>query len=144
MRFWDSSAIVPLLSGEASMVGIERLLQEDDEVTVWWGTWAECAVAVSRLRREGRLDDTGEERARAVLGRLADSWTEGRPTGDLRLLATLLAKDHPLRAADALQLATALIWCEGDVAGKEFVCLDNRLRRAAHAEGFIVLPKEPV
>ena len=114
MRFWDSSAIVPLLSREASTIAVKRLLQENDEVTVWWGTWAECAVAISRLRREGRIDDMGEERARTVLGRLTDNWTEGRPTDDLRLLATLLAKDHPLGAADALQLATALIWCEGN------------------------------
>ena len=99
------------------MVAVERLLPEDDEVTVWWGTWAECAVAVSRLRREGRLDDTDEERAR-----------------------TVLAKDHPLRAADALQLATVLIWCGGVVAGKGFVCLDNRSRQAAYADGFDVLP----
>lgn len=126
------------------MVALERLLQENDAVTVWWGTWAECAVAVSRIRREGRLEDSGEERARALLDRLASNWTEGRPTDDLRLLAALLAKDHPLRAADALQLATALIWCGGDTEGSGFVCLDGQLRRAALGEGFTVLPEEPV
>jgi predicted nucleic acid-binding protein len=113
-------------------------------MTLWWGTWAECAVAISRLRRERRLDSEGEEKTRAVLGLLAESWVEVEPSDDLRLLASLLSRDHPLNAADALQLAAALRWCEGNTAGAGFVCLDNQLRRAASDEGFDVLPEEPV
>lgn len=48
---------------------------------------------------------------------------------------------HPLRAADALQLAAALVWSRGQVAGHHFVCLDQRFREAARREGFTVLPK---
>ena len=113
-------------------------------MTLWWGTWAECAVAISRLRRERRLDSEGEEKTRAVLGLLAESSVEVEPSDDLRLLASLLSRDHPLKAADALQLAAALRWCEGNTAGAGFVCLDNQLRCAASDEGFDVLPEEPV
>lgn len=53
----------------------------------------------------------------------------------------LVSKDYPLKAADALQLAAALRWCEVDTDDRRFVCLDNRLRRAAEDEGFDVLPE---
>jgi predicted nucleic acid-binding protein len=47
---------------------------------------------------------------------------------------------HPLRAADALQLAAALIWCEEQPHGETFVSLDDRLRGAASKEGFTLAP----
>lgn len=134
--------MLPLLSQERFSNIVTNLLRDDDEMAVWWGTWAECAVAISRLRRESRLGEEAEEEARAVLDLLADDWLEVQPADDLRLLAALLSRGHPLRAADALQLAAALRWCEGDTSGAGFVCLDERLRRAASNEGFDVLPEE--
>ncbi len=47
---------------------------------------------------------------------------------------------HPLRAADAMQLAAALVWTEDATSGAEFVCLDQNLREAALKEGFTILP----
>lgn len=141
MRFWDSSALLPLFSEETFSGVAAELLREDDEVVVWWGTWIECSVAISRLRREIRLDDTDEEQARAALDRLASTWIEHRPTDSTRLLALLVSKYHPPKAADALQIAAALRWCEGDTEGTGFVCLDHRLRRAAWGEGFDILPE---
>lgn len=132
--------MLPLFSEEAFSETVAELLRADNELVVWWGAWIECAVAISRLRREGKLDEEGQEGARAALDRLADDWTERRPEDDTRLLAMLISKQHPLRAADALQLAAALRWCEGDTSDKGFVCLDERLRRAASDEGFGVLP----
>ena len=142
MRFWDSSALLPLISDEKFSDTVADLLREDADTTVWWGTWAECAVAISRLRREGRLDEEREELTRDVLDVLAQTWVEVRPTDDLRLLSSLLSQYHPLRTADCFQLAAALRWCEGDTTGRNFVCLDDRLRRAARDEGFQVLPGE--
>jgi predicted nucleic acid-binding protein len=46
---------------------------------------------------------------------------------------------HDLRAADALQLAAALMWAHG-VRGRPFVVTDGRLRTAAAASGFDVRP----
>jgi predicted nucleic acid-binding protein len=141
LRFWDSSAVLPLVFDEKFSVTIADLLREDAEVAVWWGTRAECAVAISRLKRRGGLDERSEESARDVLNVFAETWIEMRPTDDLRLLATLLSKYHPLRTADCFQFAAALRWCEGDVGGSCFVCLDDRLRKAAQDEGFVVLPE---
>ena len=133
--------MLPLIFREAMSERVAALTRDDDDITVWWGTWAESAVAVSRLKREQDFDDGTEENARARLDGLAADWTEIDPEDDLRLLASLLSKDHPLNAADALQLAAALRWCEGDTVGAGFVCLDDRLRRAALDERFDILPE---
>jgi hypothetical protein len=57
----------------------------------------------------------------------------------LRRLAQRLVRVHPLRAADAFQLAAALVAAEPDPSGVEFVCLDPRLANAASREGFRVV-----
>ena len=101
----------------------------------------ECSLAISRLRRENKRTEAGEERTRATLDRLSADWIEVEPTDELRLLTMLVSRDHPLKAADALQLAAALRWYEGSADGAVFVCLDDRLRRAAEDEGFDVLPE---
>ncbi len=88
------------------------------------------------------MDEESEDAARNRLNRLADEWVEVDPVNDLRLLSSFVSKDHPLKAADCFQLAAALRWCEGDVDGSGFVCLDDRLRKAARDEGFVVLPME--
>ena len=49
-----------------------KLLREDGEIVVWWGTLVECAVAISRLLREGMLTEEDEEEARASLELLAE------------------------------------------------------------------------
>jgi predicted nucleic acid-binding protein len=135
---------MPLIFEETNSDTATGLLRDDSDMSVWWGIWAECSVAISRLKHVGWLDEDGEERARAVLDLLAEIWTEMRPTDDLRLLAALLSKDHPLKTADALQLAAVLRWCEGHATGTAFVCLDDRLRRAARSEGFSAMPESEV
>lgn len=87
------------------------------------------------------MNEEGEEETHIALDRLSENWQEIEPTNELRLLAMLVSRDHPLKAADCLQLATALRWCEGNTDEAGFVCLDNRLRRAAEDEGFSVLPE---
>jgi hypothetical protein len=116
LRFWDSSAIVPLLSNQPASGTITRLLREDTEIAVWWGAWVESAVAVSRLKREGRLNDDGEDEARATLDQLAEAWSEVRPTEEVRLLASLISREHPLKAGEQgderdLVIAATNSWC---------------------------------
>lgn len=135
--------MVPLISEQATSGTVNGLLDEDGAIAVWWGTWAECAVAISRLRREEVLNYDDGLMSRIVPGLIAGAWTEVGPTDDVRLTAAILSQDHPLKTADALQLAAALRWCEGDTGSAGFVCLDDRLRRAARGEGFDVLPVLP-
>lgn len=135
--------MLPLIFREEASERVADLLRDDGDIAVWWGTWVECAVAISRLKREKELDDETEDNARARLERLAEDWYEIEPTGDLRLLAMIVSRDHHLKAADCLQLAPVLRWCEGDPGGAGFACLDDQLRRAAREEGFDVPPELP-
>ena len=141
MRFWDSSALLPLFSEEKFSDTVTSFLREDADVAVWWGTWIECSVAISRLKRENKLTEMGEEEARRALDQLSADWLEVDPNEGLRLLAMLVSKTHSLKAVDCLQLAAALRWCEGDTEESSFVCLDNRLRQAAEDEDFDLLPE---
>lgn len=141
MRFWDASAILPLLVEETTTAAITALLREDTEIVAWWATETECVSAIARLEREGAL--TGET-ANDVLRRLdamRHAWNEVQPVPSIRVTARRLLRVHTLRAADALQLSAAVITAEHDPSTLEVVCLDDRLRSAAEKEGFVVLPK---
>ncbi len=140
MRFWDTSAILPLISREPFSDEMRRLLEEDAGMAVWWATRVECISAISRRARDGSLGPEGEASARGLLDDLSESWTEARPTARLRALAEQALATHPLRAADALQLASAQIWRQSQPSGRPFVCLDERLRTAALRSGFVLLP----
>lgn len=139
MRFWDTSAVVPLLLQQEATARVTGLLSDDPEIVAWWGTPVECASAAARLRREERLTVAEEERALELLSRLRDSWLEVLPSEVVRERAFRLLRVHPLKAADALQLAAARVWAR-DAPGAELVTFDERLALAARLEGFRVLP----
>lgn len=142
MRFWDASVLIPLCLQERQSTALKRLAQEDESLAVWWGSSVECLSAFARLRREAVLSETEEEQARLILRALQGALTEIEPTPAVREQAGRVLRLHPLRAADALQLAAALVWCQGDPLQQGFVCLDQRLREAARREGFTVFPNK--
>lgn len=141
MRFWDASAVIPLCVRDPASAMIRRLAREDEAIAAWWGTMVECYSALSRLRRQGDLDASHIGQARHLLQRLAEAWSEVAPGPEVRDQALRLLGLHSLRAADVLQLAAALVWADRRPLGRPFVCLDSRLREAARAEGFLVLPQ---
>jgi predicted nucleic acid-binding protein len=143
VRFWDTSAIIPLLVDEPESARARRLAKEDPAIMAWWTTRTECMSALARLRRERSIDPEGETRTRALLRQLAARWSEVSPGERLRSRAERLLSVHRLRAADAFQLAAALVWTRGKTAGRGFVSFDDRLRKAAALEGFDVLPTHP-
>jgi len=140
VRFWDSSALVPLLLEEPETTRLRQLGAADPHLALWWGSPVECASAIARAERSGVLSSPV---ARDVERRAASLWDAAHhvePTEDVRVAALRVLRLHPLRAADALQLAAALAWCRGRTSGAPFVCLDDRLREAASREGFLVEP----
>ena len=140
MRFWDSSALLPLLVAEPVSRRLEELLRRHPGIVLWWGAPVECVSALARLQREGTLARSGLRQAREVLDQLRASAFEVQPLAEVRARALRLLAVHRLRAADSLQLAAALIWCRERPQGVGFVCLDDRLRLAAGGEGFQVIP----
>ena len=104
------------------------------------GNVARSAERLARLVREGEL--TADERAAAVklLMQLRAAWDEILPTEKVRAIAEEIPDAHGLRAADAVQLAAALVWCRERPKQRPLVCFDERLRTAATALGFSVRP----
>lgn len=141
MRFWDTSAVIPLCVLEPATPRARHIAEADPSLVVWWATRTECVSAVARRHRDGHLNVSAEQRARRVLAALAAAWSEVLPSEPLRFRSERLLAVHPLRAADAFQLAAALLWSRGDTATHTLVSFDDRLREAARREGFEVLPK---
>ena len=52
MRFWDTSALSPLVVAERGTALAERLLRDDPAVVVWTLTRVELLSALARRRRE--------------------------------------------------------------------------------------------
>lgn len=144
MKFWDSCAIIPLCIEEPFSDSVRAIAIEDEDFVAWWGTPVECYSAFARYRREHKISVDEERAFRGLLNTLAESWNEIIPSEEARTLAGRLLLRYPLRAADSLQLAAAVIWSGYQQEDYEFVCLDKRLRDAAQAEGFKVLPAQLV
>jgi predicted nucleic acid-binding protein len=139
MRFWDASAIVPLLMTESTTKTVEALVEKDPTMVVWWASEVECASAIARLERDGALDEAAATQAYYRLRQLAHVWNEVDPSDPVREAAVRFLRVHPLRAADALQLAAAFIAAERRPASLEVVTLDDRLAAAARREGFVLI-----
>jgi predicted nucleic acid-binding protein len=140
MRYWDASAIVPLLVQEPRTGEARAMFTEDQGIVTWWGTRIESTSALARLERAAALTPRQASEAIEVLRALAAGWHEILPVDGVRETACRLLRVHPLRAADALQLAAATVMAGGRTSQAWFVAFDDRLREAAGREGFLVGP----
>jgi len=138
--FWDSSALVPALVPEARSAEVVSLLRADRSPAIWWASPVECQSALHRRHREESLPRASLAAALVRLKGFVEDVDIVAPNGKLRDRAGRILAAHPLRAADALQLAAALVWCDDAPEGETFACLDDRLREAARREGFDVVP----
>lgn len=135
--FWDSSALVPLCVYQTATPAAMALRQKYDAV-IWWLTPVEISGALARLVRMGQLAAGQLLKADKLATELALSWFVIQPLEAVRLHAMQLVRHHDLRAADALQLAAALEWCNRNPNGRAFIAADRRLREAAALQGFDV------
>ena len=140
MRFWDTSAVVPVLVVESSSSRTRELADDGTELAVWWATLVECVAAIARRERRGELDADQALLARTTLKALMSRWTEIPPTNRIRKTAQRLVSVHEIRTADAFQLAAALAVSDEEPETVPVVTLDERLALAARREGFPVLP----
>ena len=138
MRYWDASALVPLLVAEPDSELVREWLCEDDRIVTWVWTLTEIVGAIERRTHEGSLS---RRERREVLGRLiafARSWDEVTEVLAVRSRAHALLARHRLQAADAGQLAAAVLVQEQIAGDLDFVCLDHRLCAAAEMESLRV------
>ena len=137
--FWDTSALVPLCCFQPQSAQARQAARAYSRQVVWWATVIEALSSLNRLSREGTLNLKESKQAFARLDYLRERWNEIQPTGEVRDRAERLLRIHKLRAADALQLAAALVWCGDRPQGRPLVGADSNLSEAAAAEGFTVI-----
>jgi len=138
VRFWDSSAVVPLLVEQASSSRVAAWIAGDNTMVLWTLTPVEVVSGLRRLVRDKAL---AEEVARVAEARMEELVRVCHLIIDVeavKSLAARLLRLHPLRAFDALQLGAALQWAEGHPQGRTLHTLDGRLALAAQREGFVV------
>jgi predicted nucleic acid-binding protein len=142
MRFWDSSALLPLMVEEDRSGACRALRRTDREIVVWALTRLELVSATRRLSREGKLDLDDVVKVLRRLETMARAWTEIDALGIVRDRSERLLAAHVLTAVDALQLGAALIQVRDRPKGRAFVTADDRLAQAADAEGFdVIVPR---
>lgn len=139
MRFWDSSAVVPLLIDQRATAAVQSEYERDPEILVWWATAVETHSALARIEREGLIERSSLTESLRRLDGFIQSWREVDATARVRQAAIRLLRVHPLRAADALQLGAAVVAGEDHPETLPFVTLDDRLSEAAEREGFSVV-----
>jgi predicted nucleic acid-binding protein len=140
MRFWDSSALIPLLIREKSSDAMRTILTSDRHIAASVITPIEIESALWRRRHHGDFDAEQHSTAGETFAELTRSWSEIGDINVVRGIALDLLSRHVLRAADAIQLATAVVAAGSNRVPLAFITLDLDLAIAARAEGFAVLP----
>lgn len=135
--FWDASALVALCVDQG-VSALAKSALKNRSLAVWWGTPVEMTSAFARLLRSGDIRQEHFEMALKRLAGLRRRWIEVQPTDAVRVMAENLLQQHSLRAADALQLAAALVWAKQQPQKRTFVCFDGPLAEAAQRERFWV------
>ena len=137
--YLDASALVKLLVPEPESEALNQALVGAEDVIISDLALTEMASALGRRMRERRLAATEARRLQREAEKLARAChrVELTPPTHRRAERLLLSsRETPLRALDALHLATALA---ADAA--TVVSYDPRLRAAALAQGLSVAPE---
>ena len=134
--FVDTSALVKLYIAEPGSERMREAVGKGEPMAVSILAFAEMHATFARRKREGLLLATELEQ---VHQSFTEDWEELTkvPVGASVLkLVPLLCERHPLRGADAVHLASALLLHEEGLK-VTFACSDHQLLRAAAAEGLI-------
>jgi predicted nucleic acid-binding protein len=140
MKFWDSSALVPLLVKEKETRYCLKTLSDDQEMLVWCLSKVEVISALCRRLRDKAFGEEEFQKAKGHLNDLIERAYEVQAIEKVRARALRLLEVHPLRAADACQLAAVLVASQEDPHRLAMVCFDQNLKNAAVKEGFIMNP----
>jgi predicted nucleic acid-binding protein len=117
---------------------VRGLMTRDSHIIASHLTPVEITSALWRKRHHGRLSTAAHLQADAAFAEITQRWSTIPASEAIERAIDILAR-HPLRAADSVQLASALIAMER-FGSLPFVTLDHDLAHAARAEGFTVLP----
>jgi len=134
MRYFDASALVKRYVREKDSAKVRRLISSDTPATSRLSE-VEVASALERRVREGAFSGTERDRALVALESDLRAIVVVELTPDIGARARTLLQRHPLRAGDAIQLASCLYLQEQLGEQIAIVAFDDRLTAAARHEG---------
>src|SRR5262245_30206410 len=138
--YFDTSALVKRYIVEQDSPAVETLWNGATRAVASEILYDEMAATFARKEREVPADAEGIEMAR---GNFRNAWPSMHrvPVNDdvHRRVDVLLAR-HPLRGADAIHLASALLVRDALQQQLTFACADAKLVTAARAEGLLIAP----
>jgi len=137
--FFDTSAIVPLCVAQPTSQKARQAYRNFHRQIVAWTALIEATGAIYRAVRLGGLSKSNAKRALDRLAQLEKRWTEIMATDRVRELAIDALQTYDLRAGDAIQLASAMVWCKEKPRNRSFVCFDHRLAEAGRSAGFDII-----
>lgn len=139
MNYFDTSAFIKAFLIEVGTDKVQHLLLRDGMPTTATITYAEMYSGFSRTRREGGLTAIQYE---TICQEFESFWSSSLQIS-LTLSVLTLSRDlitrHPLRAFDAIHLASALHIQEEMKEPMRIIAADGRLLQAAAAEKLAVL-----
>ncbi len=138
MSFWDSSALVPLCINEPRSISAGKLWKQFPEKFVWWETSVEISSALARIERENKITAAQRQKAEKRLETLEKIWREIQPFIRVKELARTFPALYGLKAADSMQLASALVWCQEKPKNRDFISGDEKLIKVAETVGFTI------
>ena len=138
IAYFDSSALVKRYVRESHSERVLAWLEETTPATSRYSS-VEIASALARRFREGRLDDSIRHRLLRDLDEDLDSFYLVEVAPEVVRTARDLLERNRLRAADALQLASALALQQRVERPVLFAAFDQNLNEAARREGVEVL-----
>lgn len=136
--YLDTSALVKLYVEEEGSETVRNACAQAQIIPTSRLAYVEARAAFARAFYEKRMR---KESYKTVLQDFHQDWDNYfilEVTGALVRQAGDLAEHHQLRALDAIHLASALRVQDQAQGDLQFFCFDQKLRRAAKAQGLVV------
>ena len=137
-RYFDASALVKRYVRESGSATVRRLLTSGTAASSRLSE-VEVSSGIIRRAREGAFTIQQRDRMLAALLRDVPALAMVEMTPEITADARTLLLRHPLRAGDAIQLASCLYLQRQLAQPIPMVAFDGRLVQAARAEGVAVI-----
>jgi predicted nucleic acid-binding protein len=136
--YLDTSALVKLYVEEPGSRAVRALLERAQVVSTSRVAYVEMRAGLARKLHQGELR---EKEYKRIISDFEKDWKNCfviEVSEGVAKLGSELVEKHPLRALDALHLASALFLRERVRSDVFFSSFDGRLNEAAQAEGLAV------
>jgi predicted nucleic acid-binding protein len=134
MIYLDTSALVKRFVAEAASDRVQRLILEEGSIATATIAYTEIYSGLTRKRREGGLSESDFELACRQFEMDWEAYVRVDLSHEILLVSRDLIQRYPLRAFDAVHLASAVYLEKALGESVSFVAADKRLLEAADRE----------